>query len=105
MEEAFTGSMKARSGALHGRVSAYDGGMTPRKDWKTILLRTLKSFNDDQIPTVAAGVTFFVLLSIFPALSAFVSLYGLFAEAGQARARVEALCDLLPGGAITVLCD
>jgi membrane protein len=97
--------MKATSDALHGKVGAFEDGMTPRRDWKGILLRTLKSFNDDQIPTVAAGVTFFVLLAIFPALSAFVSLYGLFADASQAREQVEALSGLLPGGAITVVTD
>src|SRR5580704_1303642 len=46
--------------------------------WRQILARTLKAFNADQIPAVAASAAFFILLALFPAIGAFVSLYGLF---------------------------
>jgi len=75
----------------------------PARDWLGVLAASWRDFNRDRIPATAAGVTFFVLLALFPALSAFVSLYGLAADAGDVRRQVLALSGLLPGGAIEVL--
>jgi membrane protein len=50
-------------------------------------------------------VTFFFLLALFPALSAFVSLYGLIADAADAQRQIAGLAGLMPGGAIKVLSD
>ena len=74
-------------------------------NWREILVGSVKAFNDDHISAAAAGVTFFGLLALFPALSAFVSLYGLFADVEDARRLVVATGGLLPGGAISVLSD
>ena len=49
----------------------------PAKGWKDILVRIWRSLTEDNLLLIAAGVTFFLLLAIFPALSAFVALYGL----------------------------
>jgi membrane protein len=68
-------------------------------------VRTWAEFSADQIPSVAAGVTFYVLLSLFPAIGAFVSLYGLFANVDDARREIIALSGLLPGGAVSVVSD
>ncbi len=73
--------------------------------WRQILLRTLKAFGADRIPTVAASVTFFGLLALFPAIGAFVSLYGLFGNVAKAQHHLAALNGLLPGGAISVIGD
>ncbi len=75
------------------------------KSVRAVLVRTFKAFNGDQIPAAAASVTFYVLLALFPALSAFVSLYGLIADVAVARRQISALGGLLPGGAVTVLTD
>jgi membrane protein len=73
--------------------------------WRQILVRTFKAFGADQIPAVAAGVTFFILLALFPAIGAFVSLYGLFGDAGAAQRQLAAMGGLLPDGAISVVGD
>jgi membrane protein len=73
--------------------------------WRHIAWRTLKAFGDDRIPTAAAGITFYMLLAIFPALSAFVSLYGLVSDVADARRQVLDLAGLLPGGAVNILGD
>jgi membrane protein len=73
--------------------------------WRRIAWRTLKAFGDDRIPTAAAGITFYMLLAIFPALSAFVSLYGLVSDVDDARRQVLDLAGLLPGGAVSVVGD
>jgi membrane protein len=75
----------------------------PRAGFRASIFASIKAFNEDRIPTAAAAVTFYALLALFPALSAFVSLYGLFADVGQARRQIVALSGLLPGGAVKVL--
>jgi membrane protein len=57
----------------------------PLRKWGAILWKTIKEFNADDIPSIAGGVTFFMLLAFFPAIAAFVSLYGLFADVATAR--------------------
>jgi len=77
----------------------------PGRAWRAIFARTVREFGQDRIPAAAASVTFYMLLAIFPALSAFVSLYGLVGDVGQAQKDLAGLNDLLPGGAISVLGD
>ena len=72
----------------------------PLVGWKDIVLRTWREFNADRIPAVAAGVAFFALLAVFPALAAFVSLYGLFADVHTAEAQISLLSGVLPHGTI-----
>ena len=52
----------------------------PWAGWKDILWRTYARIGDDRLLAVAAGVVFYGLLALFPAITAFVSLYGLFAK-------------------------
>ena len=70
-----------------------------------MLVRAVKEFEGDQIPTVAASVTFFGLLALFPAIGAFVSLYGLFANVEDARRQIVSLSGFLPSGAVSVIGD
>jgi len=69
-------------------------------DWKRILVRTKDEFLDDQVPMIAGGVTFFTLLAIFPALAAFVALYGLFADIGDVQHHLHVLSFVLPASAL-----
>jgi len=77
----------------------------PARGWRDILWRTWKEFTDDQAPLVAAGVTFYTLLALFPGIGAFVALWGLFGDVEQARRDLSGLAAVLPGGAITVIGD
>src|SRR5215207_1691313 len=52
----------------------------PWLGWKDILYRLKDEISQDRIGTIAAGTTFFILLALFPALAALVSLYGLVAD-------------------------
>ena len=54
---------------------------------------------------IAAGVTFFILLAMFPAIAALVSIYGIFSDPGTIRAHLDDLSSFLPGGAIEVIGD
>ncbi|HEY3637131.1 MAG TPA: YihY/virulence factor BrkB family protein [Rhizomicrobium sp.] len=68
-----------------------------------ILRRTIIAFLADRIPLVAAGVTFFFLLAIFPAIFSLVSLYGLFADRSSIANLVSGVAPYLPGGAAQIL--
>ena len=52
---------------------------------------------------VAAGVTFYALLALFPALAALVSIYGLFADPATIQEHLNTLSGVLPGGALEVV--
>lgn len=71
--------------------------------WIDIIRRTVSEFSADRILAVAAGVTFYMLLAIFPGIAALISLYGLFSDPSTIVGQLDRLSQLLPGGAIEVL--
>ena len=77
----------------------------PRPGLVAVLKRTFAEIGDDHVMLVAAGVTFYALLALFPALAAFVSVYGLFTDPATLQDHLSALDGVLPGGAITLIRD
>ena len=77
----------------------------PFAGWKDILWRVYDRMNQDHLFTVGAGVVYFCLLALFPALAALVSLYGLVADASTIERNLSALSGILPAGAIQVVHD
>ncbi|QFU16932.1 YihY/virulence factor BrkB family protein [Microvirga thermotolerans] len=75
----------------------------PTLGWKDILWRTYEEFSDDRLMSVAAGVTYYALLAIFPAIAALVSIYGLFADPATIQDHLNALSGVLPGGAVEIV--
>ena len=67
----------------------------PAKGWKDIAKRTLKEVKQDQVPLLGAGVAFYALLSLFPAIIAGVSIYGLVADPQTVRDQINQLTNLL----------
>ena len=68
----------------------------PHRGWSDIVWRTGGSYFGDRVGFLAGGVTFFTLLSLFPLLGTFVTLYGLFADPSDAWGRLNVLYALLP---------
>lgn len=58
-----------------------------------------------RVLAIAAGVTFYALLAIFPAIAAIVALYGLFADTHTIVTQLNSMAGVLPGGAIDVIGD
>jgi len=58
-----------------------------------------------RVVSIAAGVTFFALLAMFPAIAALVSIYGIFADPGTIRVHLDDLASILPSGALEVIGD
>ncbi|MDB5512214.1 MAG: hypothetical protein JWR08_1697 [Enterovirga sp.] len=77
----------------------------PARGWWDIGWRVYGEIGDDRVLAVAAGVTFYGLLAIFPAIGAFVSLYGLVADPSTISEHLNALSGFLPGGAIEIVGD
>lgn len=75
---------------------------TPARSLKDVLLRVYENFSDHRILALAAGMTFYSLLAIFPALAALVAIYGLFADPQNITAHLDMLSGFLPAGAINV---
>lgn len=75
----------------------------PARGWKDILWRVYEEFGKDRIMAVAAGVTYYALLAIFPAITALVSIYGLFTDPATIEGHLNALSGVLPGGALAII--
>jgi membrane protein len=84
---------------------AASGAEAARVSWTDVLKQLYARFSKDRVMAVAAGVTFYALLSIFPAIAAFVSLYGLLGDPGKIQGYLDTMKDLLPGGALDVISD
>ncbi|TDT81525.1 membrane protein [Arthrobacter sp. AG258] len=65
-----------------------------KPSWKYIARKTLREFSKDQCPDLAAALTYYSVLSIFPALLALVSLLGIF---GDPQKTTSALLDIVQG--------
>src|SRR3954453_3714892 len=52
----------------------------PRHTWKDTLARTVAEFKRDKLNHWGAALTYYAVLSLFPALLVLVSLVGLFAD-------------------------
>ena len=75
----------------------------PWVGWKDIFSRVYASVNDNRMLAVAAGVVFYSLLAIFPAIAAFVSLYGLIADASTIDTHLSLATGIFPAGAVDIL--
>lgn len=102
------------AGRAARRVAAtqFDRGRTaaspeeiPHRGWKDIAYRVYLEFNKDRVLSVAAGVTFYTLLSLFPAVAALVTCYGLFADVNVINEHLAAMQGVLPSGAIEIVGD
>src|SRR3954469_3346317 len=99
-----TPSAKPSDDQARGRRAAVPWQI-PLKGWKDILIRTYQQINDHRLLAVAAGVVFYGLLALFPAISALVSSYALFAKASTINDHVAMLSGVLPQGAFDIVRD
>jgi membrane protein len=77
----------------------------PARGWKDILMRVYKNVSRHRVMALAAGMTYYSILAIFPAIGAIVALYGLFSDPSAIATRLDQLGGFLPGGAIDVARD
>lgn len=75
----------------------------PWAGWKDIFWRTYQRIGDDRLLATAGGVVFFGLLATFPAITALVSSYGLFANPATISDNLEKLAMMLPQGTFQIV--
>jgi membrane protein len=84
---------------IHSRITE---GTQSARPWR-VLRRALGEFEQDRIPSVAAAITFFFLLALFPALACIVSIYGAFADRATIVHELTLISGFVPDGALNVL--
>jgi membrane protein len=72
---------------------------------RDVFWRVVEEVSEDRVMLIAAGVTFYLLLAMFPALAALVSLYGLIADPTTIADHLRKLAILLPPGAFDVVAE
>lgn len=89
------------STAKAGQATAPDDSRKPespkdlvKPNWKYIAKKTLREFSKDQCPDQAAALTYFAVLSLFPAILALISVIGLF---GDPQKTTSALLQIVSG--------
>ena len=92
------------SGEAAGRDAERPSEIPPR-GWFAVLKRVKAEVKDDNVPLLAAGVAFYAMLAIFPAIIAVVTVYGMVADPDQVKTQVGELAKSLPSGADQLLTE
>ena len=74
-----------------------------RQSWTYILRKTVREFGDDQCMDLAAALTYYAVLALFPALLALVSLLGLVGRQGASDELVDMLSQVGAGSVADTL--
>ena len=75
----------------------------PWRGWYDILWRAYREMNSDRLLSIAGGVAFFILLAIFPAITALVSAYGLFFNTSTITSNLSLLNDVVPENVLSII--
>jgi membrane protein len=95
--------MSAATDTAHRGREADAPNRIPAKGWKDVLLRVKDRVNENHLSIIAAGVAFYLLLSLVPALAALVAIYGVFADPSDIGRRVATLGSVLPAEALQLV--
>lgn len=87
-----------------GRRAAHPAEI-PAEGWRDVALRTRRAVADDNLGILAAGIAFYWLLALFPALAALVSAWGLAFDPVQVAGQIEAAAAVLPDEAAALVRD
>src|SRR5262245_13826459 len=64
--------------------------------WWAVLKRVFAFMSTERVTLTAAGVSYYTLLALFPALAALVSVYGLVNDANSLSAHLDTLSGIVP---------
>jgi membrane protein len=96
--------MTSSRGAAAAAEGAGDGGSPKdptdlsKRSWKEVVKRTVREFKDDDLTLLAAALTYYGVLSLFPALLVLVSILGLLG-ASTTQPLIDNLAALAPTAA------
>ena len=92
----------ARHGRSHDRTAAKSPTDLGARSWKSVLRRTVTEFKEDELTDRAAALTYYSVLSIFPALLLLVSILGILGK-GSTDALLKNVSSFAPGAVKDVL--
>jgi membrane protein len=75
------------------------------RGWREVLKLLYGNVSEHRVTAIAAGVTYFALLAIFPFIGSIVAVYGLFGDVSALGSYLDQLSSVLPGGAIEIVGD
>jgi membrane protein len=90
-------SGEERGGGAPGQPSEM-----PKASWLAILKRTAQQFSEDKLTTWAAALTYYAVLSLFPALLALISILGLLGTSAT-QPLIDNLSSVAPGPARAIV--
>jgi membrane protein len=90
------------NGDAAGREAERPSEIPPR-GWFAVLKRVKAEVKEDNVTLLAAGVAFYAMLAIFPAIIAVVTVYGMVADPAQVQSQVGEFAKSLPSGADDLL--
>ncbi|MFF3203703.1 YihY/virulence factor BrkB family protein [Streptomyces sp. NPDC002962] len=79
-------------------------GQLPKRSWPAVFKGTLREFKDDELTDRAAALTYYGVLSMFPALLVLVSLLGLAGKSATDEV-LDNLRKVAPGSARDIISD
>jgi membrane protein len=101
-EHSATGGDLKRERGDRGRFADHPAEI-PLRGWKDILVRTYRSMSEDRVTALAAGVTYYILLALFPGIAALVSIYGLIADPRDIGELLAGLAGAIPRDVIDII--
>ena len=75
----------------------------PWAGWKDVFWRVYSQIQEDRVLAVAAGVVFYMLLALFPALTATVSIYGLFTDPTVINEQLAIFQNVVPPSVLQII--
>lgn len=80
-----------------------DGPPSGWRFWKHVLTRVYQAITEDRLLSLAAGVVFYGLLALFPAITALVSSYALFSDPATVGNQLAILENVMPAGGYRIV--
>lgn len=90
------------NGLNSGRDAATPAGI-PASGWKAIIIRTWNEMGSDNLSLIAAGVAFYGLLAVFPAITALVAISGLIYDPADLAQNLSRILSLAPASAADII--
>jgi membrane protein len=75
----------------------------PWRGWWQVLRRVQNELGEDRISIIAAGISYYSLFSVFPAIAMLIMLYGLLGDPQAATQQLATLRGVLPADAYAIL--
>jgi len=77
----------------------------PGPGWKDVILRVKDGIGRNNVVLIAAGVAFYGLLALFPAITALTALAGLLLDPSEVARQIGSVANLLPPEAAQIVLD